>query len=162
MNWFFWPFSKARRGPKSHALPLGDIIADFGAYLEKILIAAQVVDRKKLPHDKEVILNALCAALRVSKHNREPLKMAALSLAYFQENVGDQPLHPIGVDITEQQAHELDGQNLARLLVSNPAGKERYSQFQPLVEAETARIKELIAKADCYHAGMMRATSGQI
>lgn len=63
------------------------IVSDYGAFLERDPPVTEIWDVKLLPHDKDVILDALCLEIVREKDTgrREALGASATCLAYFQE-----------------------------------------------------------------------------
>ena len=111
------------------------IIADYGAFLERNPQAAnptQIWDTKNLPYSKERILDSIC--LELVKENDQKrvnaLEVVAISLASYQDGVGDLPL---GFDLSEAdlKAAIEDGVDAlaARIIAANPdpARFEKYS-----------------------------------
>lgn len=130
------------------------IIRDYGAFLEANPIVIEIMDERLLPHPKATILDALCAAIALpgpTSEMRETLIQSALSLAQFQKGVGKHTLSPFGVDMTKFDMSAMSTENLAQLVLSNPAGKERYDRFKPSVEADIRRIGERVKQANNLH-----------
>src|SRR5277367_4223179 len=118
-------------------------VADYGDFLEKTLHGGAIQDEKYLPHPKEKILTAPCVAIATqnfSPEARGALVDCAMSLAFFQKEIGNHAVHQCGVDITKFDASSMSGDNLAALLLSNPAGKENYDRLLPVVQADITRI----------------------
>jgi hypothetical protein len=127
------------------------ISSEYGAFLEHNSVTFKIIDENKLPHPKESILTALCVSIQVNngtKNEIEALAVCAQALAFFQKGVGDHPLHQLGVDISKFDLPSMSGENLSKLILSNPAGKERYEHFLPLVQADTLRIEARIEEAN--------------
>ncbi|RWP02388.1 MAG: hypothetical protein EOQ98_04015 [Mesorhizobium sp.] len=133
---------------------IGNIVGDYGEFLETNPNVLEIVDVKVLPHDKETILTALCVVITKqggTEQEREHFISAALALAQFQKGVGEHPLHPLGVDITKFNINEMSPENLLALVAGNPSGKEQYDRFKPLVEADIKRIGERVHLANRAH-----------
>lgn len=85
----------------------------------------RIEDVSVLPHPKETILNALLEELQRPHPNwmHDSLRVAALSLPYYQPGVGDIPLQMLGMDITKlPKAENVDAmQRQARQLVKADA-----------------------------------------
>jgi len=127
------------------------IISDYGGFLEASPVTVEIMDEDRLPHSKERILAALCAGIAsptVPAEERAALFAGALALANFQKGVGNHTLHPFGLDLSRFESSGMSTENLAKLITSNPAGKERYESFRPLVEADLERIRERVKEAD--------------
>jgi hypothetical protein len=118
------------------------------------------MDEDCLPHSKDRILAALCTVLSspgVDANDRVALVGGALTLANFQKGVGRHALHPFGLDISRFDSSTMSPENLAKLITSNPAGKERYDSLRPLVEADRERISKQIKEAElAYQSALAR------
>ncbi len=126
------------------------IIQGYGAFLEEHPVGGEIRDEIMLPYPKETILNAIYLALASTTPNgsiREHFFSSGLALASFQKGVGPHTLHPLGIDLTCFDTEEMSGENLARLVLSHPAGKERYDLFRPLVLADINRIAKKLDSA---------------
>jgi hypothetical protein len=137
--------------PRRLAEVMGTIVADYGEFLEKTPLAGAVRDEKFLPHNKETILAALTGAIATQDfpaEKRNALADCAMSLAYFQKGVGDHAVHQIGIDITKYDISSMSGQNLAELMLSNPAGKAQYDRLLPLVQTDIHRIALRVEEAN--------------
>jgi hypothetical protein len=149
---FGWLSKKrAKTDPHRIAETAGAIIADYGDFLEKNLAGAAIQDEQQLPHSKETILAALLVALATQDFpvaRRLALVDCAMYLSYFQKDVGVHPLRQLGIDMTKFDVASMSGENLVALMSSSPAGKEKYDQFFPLVQADINRIGERVNEAD--------------
>lgn len=147
-----WFNKRPRRdGPD---IDVNAVISDYGAYLEKHPIALEIRDEKNLPHPKATILYALIIAVSHvggTQEEREGCISSALCLANFQKGVGNYPAFPLGVDIGEFTLSEMSSENLRRLILADPSGKERYEKLRPLVQDEIHRIGALMIKANQAH-----------
>jgi hypothetical protein len=136
------------------------IISDYGQFLEGSPVTVEIMDEDCLPHSKDRILAALCTVLSspgVDANDRVALVGGALTLANFQKGVGRHALHPFGLDISRFDSSTMSPENLAKLITSNPAGKERYESLRPLVEADRERISEQIKEAElAYQSALAR------
>ena len=124
------------------------VIADFGELIENEPGVGVIKDVKRLPHDKEVVLNSMFLAMVAPdcpENMREALKVAADALAYFQDGIG-KDLHPFGVNWAEMS--KLDAEAGLALMTANENLKARYDQMLPLVNLDRARISERIAQAE--------------
>jgi hypothetical protein len=130
---------------------MGAIVADYGEFLEKSPHGAAIQGEKYLPHPKENILTALCIAIATqdfSTEMRAALVDCAMSLALFQTEIGNHAVHQRGVDITKFDTSSMSSDNLAALLLSNPAGKEKYDLLFPIVQADITRITRRVTEAN--------------
>lgn len=129
--------------PVSEAV--GKIIADYGEFLENNPMPGVIRDERHLPHKKELILFAIRSALASQdcpSELRSSLTIAALALAQFQKDVGDD-IHPLGIDMAKLA--KMDAAEGVKLLSSNKAGKEKHDRLRPIIEAESARISKIIS-----------------
>lgn len=128
-----------------------EILSEYGEYLESHPTACEIRDSKFLPHDKQAILEAIYLEIvRETDATRlEALKTCALMLADFQEGVGEQPLSPLGIDLTElTPADREDAKALAKRIVAGNSGRERYESFSPRVEEDRANILAKLTAAE--------------
>jgi hypothetical protein len=80
------------REPERHVPTTADVISDFGALLEKQTLAlTDIADASLLPHPKEKILEAILAAVRVTRDRTllNHLEAGAMFLAQYQAGVGE-------------------------------------------------------------------------
>lgn len=127
------------------------VISDYGRFLESSPVTVEIMDEDCLPHSKDRILAALCTVLSspgVDAEDRMALASGALTLANFQKCVGCHALHPFGLDISRFDSSTMSSENLAKLITSNPAGKERYESLRAVVEADRERISKRIKEAE--------------
>lgn len=70
------------------------------------------------------------------------MKICALSLAHYQQGVGDQDLTQLGVDLTKIDASNLNNDELLDLAsaISGNPDRERWEELWKLVENDTAEI----------------------
>lgn len=133
---------------------IGDIVGDYGEFLELNPNVMEIMDMKVLPHDKETILAAMCVVIETqdgTEQEREDYICCALALARFQKGVGKHTLHPLGIDVSKFDIKAMSPENLVLLMGSNPAGKERYERFRPLVQADIKRIGDRVTSANRAH-----------
>jgi len=130
------------------------IIADYGAFMERNPSGGggQIWDVKCLPYGKEAILDALCLEIvRENDEKRvEALKVGALSLAAYQDGVGNQPLSMLGVDLTSKDPASLNDDGLKALAAKiggNP-DRERFDTYKPLVDKDLADIQAKLLAAE--------------
>ncbi len=126
---------------------LGEIVADYCAFLEDHPDPTLIRDEKRLPHAKELILKALCMFIATNSPRpelRECLIASALSLSRFQKNIGDD-LHPLGFDFSKlaSMSHE----ESLKLIGLNAAGRAKYQRMLPIVKADADRIMERVKTA---------------
>lgn len=115
---------------------LSKIASDYGAVLASSAAPAPlcIADARKLPHPKEEIKRALVYALRIAEdpHMRNALKICYISLANWQEGVGDTD---VGFDLTKidpnAKPHEL-----AKWVTSQASASENWS-LKARAERET-------------------------
>jgi len=128
------------------------IIRDYANFLEHNPVSDEVRDLKVLPYDKSVILAAIYEGIAAvdDKNMVEALKVAALSLAHYQVGVGDQELTSLGVDLTNIDIPNLEGDeilDIAKSISGNP-NSERWNEFWKLVESDTAEISKKLLQAE--------------
>lgn len=127
------------------------IIKEYSEFLEKNPVANEVRDVKKLPHLKSDILSAIYwnISRTEDKNLIEALKICALSLAHYQQGVGDQDLTQFGVDLTKIDASNLGNDELVDLAsaISGKPDRERWEENWKLVESDTAEILSRLEKA---------------
>ena len=118
------------------------IVQDYGAVLASTApVPGCVADACKLPHPKEHIKQALLFALHMTKEPqmREQLKIGYISLADWQEGVGDAA---VGVDLTNIDPNA-DPIELAKLITSQGTAVEKWI---PKVKAEQEALKAELLK----------------
>lgn len=130
------------------------IISEFGAFMERTgqVGGPQIWDVKELPYEKGVILDAICLEIVREKDEQrvELLKSAALWLADFQADVGDQPISMLGIDPTLKDAESLSDDELkamAAKIAGNP-DRERCKAYEPIVDRDLADIQAKLLAAD--------------
>jgi len=124
------------------------IVADFGDFLTKHPVGGKILDVKALPHNKDTILDAICFLIVVSEDEKrvEQLRAGALILANFQEGVGDQPLWPLGFDVSASD-EDVDAFIERVNADANTKAHERYMTLQPLVRKDELNIMKKTAAA---------------
>jgi hypothetical protein len=119
------------------------IINDYGALIERHPPrSTRIEDVSVLPHPKEVILDALLSEIGRghSKHMDDMLRVGAIYLAQYQSGVGNEPLEPRGTHKGKlPRANGLDE------LRAEAKKRERFDQFNKLVESDLRRISLRIA-----------------
>ena len=127
------------------------IVSDYGEFIERNPIAAEIWDVKFLPHDKETILDAICLEIvrETDEKRLDALEVGAVTLAYFQEGVGDKPLSPLGVDLTSADPASMSADDLKALAgqIAGSSDHERYEARQPLVHENEQEILAKLAAA---------------
>jgi hypothetical protein len=112
-------------------------------------LPTRIEDASVLPHPKETILNALLEELQRPhpKWMHDSLRVAALSLPYYQPGVGDIPLEMLGMDISKlPKAENIEAiQRQARQLVEAEAKtRDQFTAFNKLVQDDMRRISMAI------------------
>jgi len=118
------------------------IVQDYGAVLASAASAPGcVTDARKLPHPKERIKQALVFALQMTKEPqmREQLKISYISLADWQEGVGDAT---VGIDLTKRDPNA-DPFEIVKRITSQGAVAEKW---MPKVKAEQEALKAQLQK----------------
>jgi hypothetical protein len=135
MRMFAWARTKTPKiDREALAARVGEVIADYSAFISNNPGVAVLRDVTRLPHDREKIVMALCFATAtrdVAPRMRKSLAECALSLAYFQPNVGERDLFQSRRDAAEYVTSGLTGE---------PTDEERYAGFLPAVQADRALI----------------------
>jgi hypothetical protein len=137
--------------PNNFSKAVGDIIADYGEFLERNSDSMVIRDEKQLPHEKEIILKVLCIAIArrdTRPELREALIVSALSLSKFQKDVGDD-LHPLGFDFSRLAT--MNTEDSLKLIGSNPVGKAKYDRMLPVVKADADRIFKQVRAAEAVY-----------
>lgn len=128
-----------------------EIIRDYANFLEHNPVADEVRDIKILPHTKSDILAALYLGIATTndKNTLEALKVTALTLAHYQAAVGDHELTQLGVDLSDLDIStlEVDGIMDIASSISSNKNSERWKEFWPLVESDTAEILKNLEQA---------------
>ncbi|MCK9419129.1 MAG: hypothetical protein M0R70_07105 [Nitrospirae bacterium] len=118
------------------------IVNDYGAVLASAVPAPGcVADERKLPHPKEHIKQALVFALCMTKEPqmREQLKIAYITLADWQQGVGDAA---VGLDLTKMDLNA-EPDELAKQIMSQGADVEKWLQK---VKAEQESLRGELQK----------------
>ena len=127
-------------------------VSDFGIFIEQNPNAFDIWDVHSLPHNKEVILDAICLEIISEDDDSrvEALKVLAMCLADFQDGVGNKPLSPLGVDPTllgTASASDEDINKLAAKIVDNP-DRDHYEELQTLVQRNQQEILARLIAAE--------------
>jgi len=118
------------------------IVQDYGAVLASAAPAPGcVADARKLPYPKERIKQALAFVLRMTKEPqmREQLKIGYISLAGWQEGVGEAT---VGIDLSKMDPNA-DPVELAKRITSQGAAA---GKWMPKVKAEQEALKADLQK----------------
>lgn len=124
-----------------------NVIADFGDFLDQKSIVGEIRDVSELPHTKSDILDSICSELGKDQDEivLEQLKIAALFLADFQEDVGGEPLRQLGISSAEMQ--QLSNSEAMDRIAENPT-REKYEHFNKIVQQERKAIEAMLMKAE--------------
>jgi len=119
-----------------------------------------IKDVSKLPFPSEVILESLMRKWKIAENQKEKdiLESAGYSLAFYQEGVGLEDLHMVGMDTekTEEFSKEEDGMLLAKKLDSDEVKEHRkkWEHFNKLCEKDTIIIQGfIVGKITTTHVG---------
>jgi hypothetical protein len=126
------------------------IVTDYGAFVAGHSDLTVIRDQAGLPHDKEKLLVAFCYVLAtqtLTTEMRQALTGCALSLAYYQPDVGKRDLHQTGVDLSKYDVAALSASDVKELLLGNPIDRGKYETFLPAVVADLERIRGRIGDA---------------
>ena len=123
------------------------IINSYGDYLAKNPTADQISDLSCLPFPKKQILEALILAHKSesNKQRKEQITIAAITLAYFQPDVGQEPLSALGFDLGSIDVNTVDLDDLAAQITSD-VSKHTTSRYQELYKIVTAETKTILEK----------------
>ena len=134
------------------------ILADFRAYIEQQPSIGKIFDVKCLPHDKQIILDAICLEIVGEDDEKKSglMKACAVMLADFQEGVGDTPLLLLGVDTTSFDTSSMSHGNIRALAdqIANNPERNLYEKFRPLVEEDRVNILAKVAASELMHQQM--------
>jgi hypothetical protein len=127
------------------------IIRDYDQFAMTAPGITVIRDEGSLPHDKDKIIMAFCHRIATEDNMAasaiRSLAGSALSLAYFQKDVGDD-LHPSGVDITQFDLTTMSEEALLDFFREDgPIGKEKYDRMLPAVQADLDRIERMLKAA---------------
>lgn len=137
--WIVWPFRKKNFGSA------WTVCADFNRYVDPHAGQFVIRDENDLPHPKRVIFESMCILLmaETNKTTLDLIKSDAFELAFYQKDVGAEPLHPHGINMDGDDTFE---PGTLRTAMTNPAGKEKYDRFKRLRDAEWERMRATMAK----------------
>ena len=127
-------------------------VSNFAIFIEQNPNGIDIWDVHSLPHNKKVILDAICLEIISEDDDSrvEALKVLAMCLAYFQDGVGNKPLSLLGVDLTSlgtAPASDEDINKLAAQIVDNP-DTDHYEGLQPLVQRDEQEILAKLISAE--------------
>ncbi len=119
-----------------------------------------IKDVKKLPFLKETILESLMREWKIAENQKQKdiLECAGLDLAYYQEGVGLEDLHMVGMDTEkmEELSKEEDGMLLAKKLDSDEVNEHRkkWEHFNKLCEKDRIIFQGfIVGKITTTHVG---------
>lgn len=120
-----------------------EIIRNYATYIEKNPIMDGIKDRTCLPYTRDQILESLLSSYgKISDEiQKEQIKVLATTLAYFQPNVGKEPLTALGADFTNflnDENPDLD--KIAEALDENNSSAARYREFDEKVQSDLKKI----------------------
>jgi hypothetical protein len=120
-----------------------EVVASFGESMERV--GSSIYDEKELPYQKEVILKSLhlVYAITSASEMKEGLLVAAHSLAFFQPDVGPEPLHMAGMPIEE--LNELRTKDPVALQDAYLAHGEEMEKFHRLFPAVLKEAESMVA-----------------
>jgi hypothetical protein len=123
------------------------IIHGYGEYLAKNPIVDEIRDVSCLPFQKKRILESLIFAHKSENDDKrkELIKTAAITLASFQPDVGQEPLSALGFDLRSIDVNTVDLDDLAAQITDDPSKFAR-SRFQELNEVVTTEAKTILAR----------------
>jgi hypothetical protein len=137
--------------PASAKASVRKIINDYGALMERCPPrSTRIEDVSMLPHPKEAILDALLSQIGrgQSKHMDDMLRVGAIYLAQYQSGVGDEPLENPGM--IRGKLPRAGGLDEIR---AEAERRERFDQFNKLVESDLRRISLRIAATQPWAEG---------
>ena len=128
------------------------IIQAYGRYVEENPNGVDILDVSVLPYPKVKIINAFLLEiyLKNSKFDKHLLKGMVVDLAYFQTGIGNEPLSPLGGDLSSIDLSNLDEVQRSELVmnfVRNPK-RERYQKELVAVEKEQVDLTQLVLRAE--------------
>jgi len=128
-----------------------DVIRDYGQFLEQNPVTDEIYDVAKLPHNKSDIIMSICQGIKFSEDSSviDALSVAALTLAHYQEGVGDEAISKTGMDLSKVDLSKLDGEGIMDIAstISNNKNSDRWEEFWKLVEIDTEKILKKIDNA---------------
>ena len=119
-----------------------------------------IKDVSKLPFPSEVILESLMREWKIAENQKEKdiLECAGFDLAYYQEGVGLEDLHMVGMDTEkmEELSKEEDGMLLAKKLDSDEVNEhgKKWEHFNKLCEKDRIIFQGfIVGKITTTHVG---------
>lgn len=129
------------------------IIEDFATRVQYFPSAGtRIFDISCLPHPKSKILAAFALEIagEPDAERKSDLMTLVTSLADYQEGVGQEPLHPLGldIDVLKDVCDATSAETYATLVGSNKMRErqERYKQIRGLVDQECAVYMEMLSR----------------
>ena len=120
-----------------------EIIRNYAIYIEKNPIMDEIKDRTCLPYTRDKILESLHSAYeKISDESqKEQIKVLAITLAYFQPNVGEEPLTLLRADFSSFLNDEhTDIDKIAEAFAKNNSPTARYRKFDENVQSDLRKI----------------------
>ena len=135
-------------------LSMERLIRDYAAFLEQHPHnPTRIEDATVLPHRKELILDALFAAMEQSQPDRVQkfLCLAAVSLAQFQYQVGPEPLEQFGLNISTMPRTKdvtIWREYMKRSAEAQRRTEDDFREFDKLVKDDVEFILRKISAAE--------------
>jgi hypothetical protein len=120
-----------------------EIVRNYATYIAKNPIIDEIKDRSCLPYERDQILEALLFSFRkISDANqRKQIKVLATTLAFFQTNVGKDPLTLLGAEFYNLPNDSgANIEEIAKAIDANNASARRYFEFNDKVQVDTRKI----------------------
>lgn len=121
-----------------------NVLQDYGSYIERNPISfLEIRDVSRLPHPKESILDALRMRVLLCNTQQELASTFAVAeyLPQFQNGIGTQSLHRLGMDATDlNRLSQQDPIEAAKDIQNNSSAIERYEAWAEVVDAERTLI----------------------
>ncbi len=129
------------------------IIEDFATRVQYFPSAGiRIFDISYLPHPKSEILAVFMLEIveEPDAERKSDLMTLVSALAYYQEGVGQEPLYPLGLDISvlKDVCDATSAETVATLVGSDKMRErqERYKQISVLVDQERAMYMEMLSR----------------
>jgi hypothetical protein len=120
-----------------------------GSHIPPSVLQMFLIYISKLPHPKDVILNALLSEIRKDGHPKrvtDALCGLAMCLSQFQRGVGEKPLEALGIDLSKfPDRRDMDA--IASAINDASDAQERFKRFTALVELDEKQIDAALALA---------------
>jgi hypothetical protein len=120
-----------------------EIIQNYAIYIEKNPIINEIKDCTCLPYARDQIFEALLSAYgKISDESqKEQIKILAITLAYFQPNVGKEALTLVAADFSNFFNDEnTDIDKIAEAFAENNSPTARYREFDEKVQSDLKKI----------------------